>query len=555
MAIINNTSSEIGDVMFMVTNIPITGIVSINNFTDITIGENAGKFFKKEFRYSLDGGLNFNIEGYQLLSPSILNVIPIDPSYDIIFEYRYTRVGIDNTGVLEWSSTNLITVNQPIVCGPAFSNSIFSFFFNTCYHPQVINWSLNVLSKLYNPGILPLSMTRNENQNINQEDRDFIDFWRSITNYYALLVGYARGFENFNKNKGLLLEFLRQRGVFLCENQTLLDLRYIQKNYWDEMRHRGTLLISKPKDSLINGNIKPVDGELLRLICFNKDCDEFLFDISEFNTIGWVINNWSPLWQGLSTHKQLIKIYEKSDTIEDLTKYPIHNSGFVGTITIPSIGGDVMIIKNVPTGATAGVGILNGVFDPIYSTNIDPNIPYEISFMVRASSLGGVIPKLTLKLFGYNQNGANLSFQEMDNFLLADNQILLDQIELIDNQWIKISAILYPISKTFVNNPDQKFTNLGIGRNLKIKSLSTCKLIPQIFLDNTNGLAISGSIELYRIRLTPASTNYSTGFINTSNFIQTWTKNNQKSLTESDVKQIMKSYLLPYKSTLQNNFL
>ena len=213
MAIVGNTASEIGDVMIIVTDIPLTGISSITGYTDSTVGETGTRFFDKKFRYSLDGGLNFNIEDYIDLNPTNLTAVPVDPTYDIIFEYRYERAGTDATGLLEWNSTNLTTTSVPYVSGDSFDSSIFSYFFTTSYHPVLLGWCLNVLEKLYSPGILPQSMTRNENQNVNQDDRDFIDFWRSVTHYYALLVGYARGFEEFRSNKLLLVEYLRQRGI------------------------------------------------------------------------------------------------------------------------------------------------------------------------------------------------------------------------------------------------------------------------------------------------------------------------------------------------------
>lgn len=555
MAIVGNTASEIGDVMIMVTDIPIRGIVSITGFTDSIVGETGSRFFDKQFRYSLDGGLNWNEEGYQALTAPILAAVPIDPTYDCIFEFRYERAGTDDTGLLEWNNTQLTTTNNPIECGPAFQDSIFSFFFASCYHPDVINWCLNVTEKMYRPGILPVYVERGDNQNINQDDRDFIDLWRSVSCYFALLVGYARGFENFRYNQQLLVSFLRQRGVYVCDNASITDLQYIQENYWDEMRHRGTILISKKKGELINGVAKPVAGELLRLICYNDDCDEFLFEISEFDTIGWVVDDWSPLYQGTTHRVQINKLYEKSIGVQDINNYPIINDTYVSQITDGSISLDVIEISAVPAGEVAGIGIAAGAYDEDFATNIDPETPYELSFLVEVEDTGNGVPPLTVQGYTFTQPGTPVSLQDISDGLLPDSDVMLDKVVLNEGQYYKVSIIIYPYTQLYSADDNQRLTNLNTGNNSRIKSDTVCKFIPYIILDNSAAGLSSGDMRIYNLRFAPASTEYSTGFIETADFIQTWIKNNQGDLSQDDVTEIIDYYLIPYSSSSYNNYL
>ena len=554
MAVVGNTCSEIGDVMIVTMDTPITGVRQINNFTDNSVGETATRFFEKKFRYSLDGGLNFNPEGYLDLNPTNLSVIVIDPSYDLIVEYRYERAGTDTTGLLEWSETTLSTSSYSYVSGIAFDNSVFRYFFETSYQPSMLSWSLNVLEKLYSPGILPQSMTRNENQNIDQEDRDFIDFWRAITHYYALFVCYARAFEDFRNNQQLIVEYLRQRGIYVCESQTLADLQYIQENFWDEMRHRGTAMIAKKKGDDISGTPKPVDGELLRLLCYNDECDEFLFGISEFDSIGWVVDRWSPLWRGLTHQAQFTKIYERTQKVSDLTKYPLINAGDVAIVSDSDAGIPVMSITSVAAGDSSGIGTRNGNYNADFATNVDPSLPYELSFVVKSDVTSGDV-KLTVGLFGYTSDGTATSFQAMDTASLVDQDIAIDEVELNDGYWHKISVILHPFNSAFDSDPNYRLPNINAGTNLRFKSESTCKVIPRIVLDNTSGGSSSGEMRIYGMRFAPAYTEYSTGFVNTANFLQTWTKNNQGNYTDSQIETIIKNELIPYTVTLQNNYL
>lgn len=553
MAIVNNTLSEINDTIIVPAGVPITGLSAISGYSESVSGVTGTRYFEREFRYSLDG---INWTTYIALTAPNLVAIPIDPTYDFFIEYKYTRAGTDPTGLLVFDYVNLDGTYLAVDCGITFNQSVFSYFFDSCVEEDIMNWCVNVLDKIYKPGIVSLSLTRGENQNANQEDRDYIDFWRSISCYFSLMVNYARQFENIPTHRDLLTSYLRGRGFIVCENTSLADLNYIMENYWDEMRQRGTVMVSKKKGEIVNSVAKPVDGELLRLICYNNACDEFLFGISEFNRIGWVVNEWSPLYQGLTDQTQFTKLFEHSKSVLDLSRYPLLNAPDVSIVddTVPDsiivVPTGTMEIDTPTAGQTAGIGFTTPDF--AFSTNVSPEIAYELSFYVKAIS---GTPKISVKLHGYDINDSVADIREVKTSALmpVSNDIMIEEGLPTTGDWYSIVCTIHPSTHVYDADPRVTTPTIGAGNNLKLTD-NVCKVIPEILVDNTNSLS-SGNVRLWNVRFAPSKTDYSTGFLNTANFIQTWMSLNGGSNTQEEVTEIMKYYLLPYKVFINNNFL
>ena len=250
MAIVANRSTEIGDVITIEVEVPIVGLIALTNFIDTTIGENATRFFNREFRHQSDG---INWSAWQPLTLTNVQAIQVSPSSVFRVEYRYTRSGTDPAGELEWDDALLQGQITNMSCGPVYEASVFAPFFS-CMDIEVINWCINVLEKLYVSGIVPQYVTRGANSNQNFEDKDYLDFWGSISCYFALFVKYARTFEGYPSNPVLLLEFLKQRGMFICESTEHIDLLYLMEHYWNEIRRRGTpMMLLKKGELMVNG--------------------------------------------------------------------------------------------------------------------------------------------------------------------------------------------------------------------------------------------------------------------------------------------------------------
>jgi len=147
MAVVNNTLSEIGDVIIFKTSI-LSAIDSLDSFSDSVVGELGDRFFDKQFRYTLD---LINWSEYEPLTNGALMALDIDPTYDIQLEYKYTRAGVNATGLLEFEWINLVSTTVTQDCGDAFDNSIFNYFFDDCGDDEILSWCSNVLQKIYQP--------------------------------------------------------------------------------------------------------------------------------------------------------------------------------------------------------------------------------------------------------------------------------------------------------------------------------------------------------------------------------------------------------------------
>lgn len=617
MAVIENRVTEIGDVLIIKTEVPIIGIVTLLSFVDITTGEVGGKYFNKTFRYSVDG---VNFSDYILLTDENIQGIEINATDTLIIEYVYQRSGIDESGSLTFDSVTLEGQFVEVICGEAYQRSMFNDYFN-CNNLCSLNWSINVLEKLYKKGILPNYIERGSSDS-NLQDRDFIDFWRSITHYFGLFVCLARTFGEFYSNEDLLKNYLEQRNLFFCNTTDYQSLYYLMQKYYDEVRQRGTIQIIKEKnvtdfigdtdcDESVSvsqslsqsqeeeGN-KYVDGELLRLICYDIT-DEFLFNLCKSHKIGWNVGNSSPLYTGLSDQNNINKSYEDSQDIEDLSKYPLINESNCSL----AIDGDkqTLLISNVLSGEVAGVGAL----DFSKAIKIDPQLDYEITFVVKqgddsseslseslSQSLSEAIPgNLTFGCFAFNSYGGVVSLSNLQNN--TDTDLFFEKVQLQrEDKFIYIRGVIFGYKKyqefssgnsyqkgevvslgsdyylciksvTISTSPDITpsnwqiipleqldsvlKTNLNIGNNMRFKG-NVNYIVPYIALDNEDN--VGGDLSLWDIKIKPLSTPYSHGFIQTPNFIHIWLKNKNGQYSDEKIASIMRQFLLPYNVTFKN---
>lgn len=312
MAVFKNVSTEIGDVLLIVSDVPIIGIIALQSFTDSTGGERAVNYFQKQFRYSVDG---VNYSPWILLTNTNLQAVQVQSNDTLYLQYAYTHQGVevDRSESLEFNSVTVDGqfINSPD--GPVYQASNFAKYFiynNVCS----VAWSTNVLEKLYKQGIVPKYITR-DFAGSNADDRDYLDFWRAITHYFALFVCLARQFQTFYTNSVLLLEYLTERGIIVTNSTQQADMLYIMQSFYDEVRQRGTRKVFQPKGTVTPTGSKTVDGEFLRLIDF-KTLDELLVNLNKNEHIGWNIRNNSPTYKGLEGRLNVNKYY--CDFIDDL---------------------------------------------------------------------------------------------------------------------------------------------------------------------------------------------------------------------------------------------
>jgi uncharacterized protein (TIGR02145 family) len=140
---LSNVEVEVGDT------------IEIKDFTLNEVSTDS-RYFKKEFRYSIDAGLNFT--GWQDLNNVNVQSIVVSRRDQFLTEIKLTRTGMNPTGELVFNSLNIQGQYKNLPY-PLFLKTFFSEFF-TVNDIGVLNWQTNVLEKLYKTGIMPWYVER-----------------------------------------------------------------------------------------------------------------------------------------------------------------------------------------------------------------------------------------------------------------------------------------------------------------------------------------------------------------------------------------------------------
>lgn len=556
MAIVKNISTEVGDVILIQADVPIIGLITLTDFIDDVEGGNINRFFTKEFRYTLDG-INFT-SWFELTEQNLQNV-EVSLTDTFFIEYRYTHAGDVDESQSTSLTFNSVTVSgdfEAVECGENYDRSVFKRFFG-CHDTEVLNWCINVTEKLYKQGIIPKFINRGAISSTTV-DRDYIDFWRSVACFFAFFVVYARQFEKFASNPDLLLDFLLQKGIFLCnEAEQIQDLIYVANFFYDEVRKRGTEQIANKKG--VNG--AQVHGELRRVLCYDPTCDEFLFGLAENKYIGWTIDQSSPLYKGLTVHKNLNKAYEDTQDVVDLSLYPLINSSLIVieedldecesfSVSLSTVFDcrETMSIKL--TDITTGIGDL----DVSKAIDVDPTLNYEITFLVKQPILEN---NFTFGVIGTDSVGNQIAFQNIVTG--GDDNFFFEQIKLNrDDKYYLVRGIIFRTSEP-LKTAEEGALDIGYGTHLRFED-SICKIIPYIVLDRDTSIStsisqsassLSTALRIWDLKIKPLATPFSMGFVQVANFIYMFLKNNNGTYSNEEIDQIIRKYLIPYNSTFE----
>lgn len=525
MAVIENRATADGDVLIIRTDEPIVGLIALTQFTDSLTGEVPGTdYYRKEFRVSLDAGTTFN--AWRELTNANLQSTTINRFDQVVIEYRYTRVGNPPPLNLEFNNILVNATAGANVDYFIYDQTVFKEFFEV-NDIAVFGWAVNVLEKIYQRGlILPDYVVRKENDNENLEDQDFLTFWGSITHYFALLVYYARQYQNITTNRRLLEEFLTNKDLTLPQTDNLTEILHLYSNYVDEYRKRGTLQIIERKS-----NDVPVDGELLRLIG-NITTDEFLFAILKPEVTGWCLGKSSPTWFGTEFSSNVVKAYDKEFGISALNIYPLINDQYI------TLSNSEMVIQGVPANTESGIG---GTENKI---TVDSGHAYEISFRIKQSVKTQNI-SFRLKCFDGSDNeiqpiditdGSNTnSFFENEQLNIADKVY-----------WVR--GVVFPSSEA----NKQSETSLG-GNNLRFRP-ECVSIVPQILV--TNGASAGAEVTtIVDVKVRPLKFNFSVGNLGVRPIIYMLAKNRNSELNNDSISREISEKLIPYKFVLKPNYL
>lgn len=106
MAVTGSKTTENGDALLISLNEPYTNLIEVIGYDDNVSGESTDLYFKKSFRWGIDGA---SYSDWVILIEDNLKSLNLDPNNPFWIEYKYEQVG---DGVLEFNSIALETVTD-----------------------------------------------------------------------------------------------------------------------------------------------------------------------------------------------------------------------------------------------------------------------------------------------------------------------------------------------------------------------------------------------------------------------------------------------------------
>lgn len=547
----NNKLLAIGDILIVNVQSQMSGRVQLLSFVDDLNGIETNRNVQREFRLTVDD--TFWTDWADLTDENLSKSDSTFVDGFFTIQVRYTRIGSDDTGEIEFNSINFSGHVEPkILVAPTIEGSIFA---DTLNEPELKVLERNIFKKLYYRGILPQYIIRAANSDL-KEDKDFADLWSSVAKFFGLFIRFFKRYENFNDDYSLLYEYVRQNGLYFDESKIPLeDLQYLAQHFYDQIRQRGTNMIFKKKgDVLADGTIIPIDGEFIRLMR-TKIYDELLYEVLPLNKMGWCVGQSSPMWRGTSRSKFLNKTKEDTEDFQNLSNFVLNSSGNASYALSTFDNKQVLMLK-ANTGGIAGLGRLNEEQDVSNNLYIaDSRMDYEVTFAFRIISNLSANSHLKFGIEGFDSSKNKLN----DAFILPSGDSVSESFFDIDTTnkrkdcWYYVRGIIHAYSTKNVNeNPK---TNIGFGNNLYFNNSFVKYILPKIQVTGTSDTQIA--IWDYKIRPLVRGTNIlplkdgqvnamSLGFIQSSRVFFIYVKSNNNSLSQQELTEIVNKYLLPF---------
>lgn len=529
----NNIATKIGEKLLIKSQVIVGDYINITSYSDRTSGEGSDKFFKKFFRYSLDG---VNYSEYEELDDKNISKINGKTSDLIIFEFIYERAGKSDKGALEFLDIKLNgNVDYQIVQNKATLDSIFNDIVkNNFYSLKIRN---NVLNKLFSTGIIPKFIDREGDGN------DFISLWGAVSIFFSYFSAFSENLEKLLYNKKNLSEYLIQNNICIdSKNELYESMYYICTNMYDEIRRRGTVKVIADSEDY--------KGELLRLIC-KLDKDEFIYEIIKKENRGFCLSKSSPMYNGTYNSEQLNKVLELSK----YNKFGDSKDTDYGSVIIRAKGG-VGYKKNEEP-----IQILN--LDEL--VKVDDSLDYELILNVKKNKDNN-LGKLVVSIEGYNENGV-LIFNSIERIKdsISENYFInedIDKVLKIRDLYYQFRLILF---SSFSKLDENDSNNSGYGNNLRFSGTSkkVNYILFNIYLESDNGIVeikdfkfrplIRGkNIRKREIMEKDRKVDSLEPFIKNPQFLQSneifynYRKNRNESMNSKDVDLFISEFLIPY---------
>jgi hypothetical protein len=403
-----------------------------------------------------------------------------------------------------------------------YNKTVFKRFFEE-NDPAVMEWAENVLEKVSSPGILPTF--------IKKDGEDFKAYWETVCHIFALVVLYAKQYNEIDTNKILFELFIENRGLVTDEVNTLEQMKYLFNNYVKEYRKRGTLDIVNKEGSIL--------GELLRLIRYKTE-DEFIFALLMSRDTGWTMGHSSPTWNRTDTVLNVTKGYETTESVKDLNAYPLVNP--TGVVIVDDIDNNGTPIQVMTFVGNALVGISSEI-DKTKLLPISENLSYQISFKVKTSSTSNQNLKFGVEVFSEAVQPMickeSYGSAESNNFVSDKKGILKLPVAGV---YYECRAILSRKNRAYAKQLELNFSK---GRGLQMKD-GMKFLSLSLTQDRSNSSAL---VYIYDIKIKPLFLPFYQGNLGEKDVIAAYYLNN--SLTsEKGVKKFTEDYLVTYKNIM-----
>lgn len=189
------------------------------------------------FRISADE--LFWTEWTELTDAALAALEPITADGVMMIEVQYIRRG---GGVpITFNSMTFKGTAVPIkFIAPTIDESIFAGVISS---EQTKRIERNLFKKLYYRGVMAEYVTRGADRNY-QEDQDYVSLFSTVGRFFAMMVSFAKRFENIYNDFDMLREYVREIGLYFDEKTvTLEELQYLASHYYDEIRKRGTAMV------------------------------------------------------------------------------------------------------------------------------------------------------------------------------------------------------------------------------------------------------------------------------------------------------------------------
>jgi len=524
--LVNTGFKNIGDSLTIVLE-AIVDAISFQDFVDVT-DEVVDRYFDKYFRFSQDD--QFTYTDWIELTQSNLQAQTLNSLRIIWMEVKYIRQGSNSTGILNWNYFEL-QVNVDIDQVKTLYPIIFTNRNHIFGHIEVndVDWHtycINLAKKLWAEGI---------SANFIDRTNEFWYFIKTIACYLSLYYRYAIEYERILDNVVLLRDWLKQRGLYFCGKEDLTELRNMAANYYDKIRKRGTI---------------EANDEIKKVICYNE-CDEFIFNLINNNHSGWFVDVTSPNYLSLEGVTEINKMPGINESVGELDEYVLVNSSYIALTTDINPEGDIKTVMNI-TNELQDCGIYyDKIFDieDNFIMNVDPELNYEISFMVKQ------INNLTEIDFGvdvYDCSGNHIDC--IDLVTGGNNNSFIDFATSIDiypkNEYVKFRGILFNKDESLRSLADAQL-NIGVGNYLKMPANAAFIYPRIIFKPGT-----VKDVNIYNVRVALLDHNIPmASYISLAKYVLSYIKNNSVSNSDMTVKNIIDKYLIPLKAYFDLNLL